>query len=188
MKSVVLKPGKDKAVRNRHHWIFSGAIQTLPAFENGSVLPVRSADGDILGHAYFNRDSSIAGRMVSFGKTAPEDAIRQNVERALDLRRQLFDPTVTNARRLINAEGDLIPGMIADLYDDVLVLQVATLGMEKLKPLLLELLVKGIKPGACMKNPTFRPAGKKGCRISRGRSTEKKWTGSGYSKRDCLSG
>ncbi len=146
MEGVILKPGKDKAVRNRHHWIFSGAIQTLPAFENGSVLPVRSADGDILGHAYFNRGSSITGRMVSFGKTAPEDAIRQNVKRALALRRQLFDTTVTNARRLINAEGDLIPGLIADLYDDVLVLQVATLGMEKLKPLPLEILVKDIKP------------------------------------------
>ncbi|HJX13348.1 MAG TPA: class I SAM-dependent rRNA methyltransferase [Dehalococcoidales bacterium] len=146
MESVVLKPGKDKAVRNRHHWIYSGAIQALPAFENGSVLPVRSAGGEMLGHAYFNRDASIAGRMVSFGDIPPEDAIRQNVARAIDLRRRFFDPAVTNACRLINAEGDLLPGLVADLYDDVLVLQVGTLGMEKLKPLLLELLVKDVRP------------------------------------------
>jgi 23S rRNA (cytosine1962-C5)-methyltransferase len=146
MEGVVLKPGKDKAVRNRHHWIFSGAVQTLPDFENGSLLPVRAADGDILGHAYFNRNSSIIGRMVSFGKTPAEDALRQNVEEAVRLRRRFFDPSVTNALRLINAEGDFLPGLVADLYGDVLVLQVATLGMEKLKPFVLDLLVSALKP------------------------------------------
>jgi 23S rRNA (cytosine1962-C5)-methyltransferase len=146
MEGVVLKPGKDKAVRNRHHWIFSGAVQTLPDFENGSLLPVRAADGDILGHAYFNRNSSIIGRMVSFGKTPAEDALRQNVEEAVRLRRRFFDPSVTNALRLINAEGDFLPGLVADLYGDVLVLQVATLGMERLKPFVLDLLVSALKP------------------------------------------
>jgi 23S rRNA (cytosine1962-C5)-methyltransferase len=146
MEGVVLKPGKDKAVRNRHHWIFSGAVQTLPDFENGSLLPVRAADGDILGHAYFNRNSSIIGRMVSFGKTPAEEALRQNVEEAVRLRRRFFDPSVTNALRLINAEGDFLPGLVADLYGDVLVLQVATLGMERLKPFVLDLLVSALKP------------------------------------------
>ena len=146
MDGVILKPGKDKAVRNRHHWIFSGAVQSLPDFENGSILAVRSATGDILGHAYFNRVSSIIGRMVSFGKTAPEDAIRQSIERAVSLRRRFFDPAVTNAYRLVNAEGDLLPGLTADVYGDVLVLQVATLGMDKLKPLVLDLLVTALKP------------------------------------------
>jgi 23S rRNA (cytosine1962-C5)-methyltransferase len=146
MDSVILKPGKDKPLRNRHHWIFSGAIQTSPDFENGSLLPVRAADGALLGHAYFNRNSSIVGRMVSFGSTSPEDALRRNIDEAIRLRSRFFDPAVTNAYRLINAEGDLVPGLIADLYGDVLVLQVATLGMEKLKPTVLELLVAAVKP------------------------------------------
>lgn len=146
MESVTLKPGKDRAVRNHHHWIFSGAVQSLPEIENGGILPVRSADGDLLGHAYVNRASSIIGRMVSFGKQAPEDAVRQNIGRAVALRRRFFDRTTTNAVRLINAEGDHLPGLIADLYADVLVLQVATLGMEKLKPLVLELLTAAVNP------------------------------------------
>ena len=146
MESVILKPGRDKAIRNRHHWIFSGAVASLPDFENGGILPVRSAGGDLLGHAYFNRKASITGRMVSFGDTAPEDAIRQNVDKALELRRRFFNPASTNACRLINAEGDFLPGLVADLYNDVLVLQVGTLGMEKLKPFLLELLVEKLKP------------------------------------------
>jgi 23S rRNA (cytosine1962-C5)-methyltransferase len=146
MKAVVLKPGRDKAVRNRHHWIFSGAIRDLPEFEDGDILPVRNAAGELLGHGYFNRKSSITGRMISFGDEPPEAAVRRGVERALALRARFFDPALTNARRLVNAEGDGLPGLIADLYDDVLVLQVATLGMEKLKPLIVDLLAGAVRP------------------------------------------
>jgi 23S rRNA (cytosine1962-C5)-methyltransferase len=148
--AVVLKPGRDKAVRNRHHWIFSGAIRDLPEFENGAVLPVLSSGGDLLGHGYFNRKSSITGRMISFEDEPPEEGIRRSVERALALRARLFDPAVTNARRLINAEGDGLPGLIADLYDNVLVLQFATLGMERLKPFILDLLAGAISPRAIL--------------------------------------
>jgi len=150
LKAVVLKPGKDKAVLNRHHWIFSGAIKDLPEFEDGAILPVCSAGGELLGHGYFNRKSSIMGRMVSFGGGAPLDEVRKTVDRAVALRARLFDPAVTNARRLINAEGDGLPGLIADIYDDVLVLQVATLGMEKMKPFVLELLTAAVKPRAVL--------------------------------------
>lgn len=148
MKAVVLKPGRDKAVRNRHHWIFSGAIRDLPDFEDGDVLAVRNAAGELLGHGYFNRKSSITGRMLSFRDEPPEAAVRRGVERALALRARFFDPAVTNARRLVNAEGDGLPGLIADLYDNVLVLQVATLGMEKLKPLVVDLLASALRPRA----------------------------------------
>ncbi len=146
MKAVVLKAGRDKAVRNRHHWIFSGAIRDLPDFEDGDILAVRASGGELLGHGYFNRKSSITGRMIAFGEEPPEAAVRRSVERALKLRTTLFDPAVTNARRLINSEGDGLPGLIADMYADVLVLQVATLGMEKLKPLVVDLLSAALKP------------------------------------------
>ena len=143
---MILKPGREKAIRNRHHWIFSGAIKSMPDFENGSILPVQSAGGEMLGYAYFNRKASIIGRMVSFGDMPAEDAILQNFENAIELRQRCFKPAVTNAYRLINAEGDFIPGLVADLYDDVLVLQLGTLGMDKLKPLILNIFVKKLKP------------------------------------------
>jgi len=146
VKAVVLKPGRDRAVRNKHHWIFSGAIRDLPDFEDGAVLPVHASGGELLGHGYFNRKSSITGRMIAFGSEPPEAAVRHSVERALALRAKFFNPAVTNARRIINAEGDALPGLIADLYDDVLVIQVATLGMEKLKPLVIDLLVGALRP------------------------------------------
>lgn len=146
MKAVVLRPGRDKAVKNRHHWIFSGAIRDLPDFEDGAVLAVRNAGGEILGHGYFNRKSAITGRMIAFGQEPPESAVRGSLERALALRRAFFDPAATNAVRLVNAEGDGLPGLVADLYDDVLVLQIATLGMERLKPLVLDVLQAALRP------------------------------------------
>ncbi len=146
MDAVVLKPGKDRALRNRHHWLFSGAVAGLPDFTDGDILPVVAAGGELLGHGYFNRKSSIIGRMVSIGDEPPQDALRRHVKEAVALRRRFFDPSVTNAYRLLNAEGDHVPGFIADLYDDVLVVQVGTLGAEKLKPLLLECLTDEVHP------------------------------------------
>lgn len=147
-RAVILKPGRDKAVRNRHHWIFSGAVSRLPEFDDGDILPVKAAGGEVLGHAYFNRRSSIIGRMISFGPEPPEDALRRNLLQALSLRGRFFDPAVTNAVRLVNAEGDGLPGLVADLYADVLVLQIATLGMDRLKPLVLDVLIPALKPAA----------------------------------------
>jgi len=139
MKTVILKPGKDKAVRNNHHWIFSGAVASLPDFEDGEILAVQSRAGEFLGYGYFNRRCSILGRMLSFDQTPAEEAVRDNIARAVALRRALFDAD-TNALRLVNAAGDGLPGLIVDRYDEVLVLQVATLGMERLKPFVLETL------------------------------------------------
>jgi 23S rRNA (cytosine1962-C5)-methyltransferase len=150
MNAVVLKQGRDKAVRNRHHWIFSGAVHRFPEFEDGDILAVQSGSGELLGHAYFNRKSSIVGRMISFGDEPPGTAIRASFARALALRDRFFDPAATNAVRLVNAEGDCLPGLVVDRYDDVLVVQVATLGMEKLKPLVLELLTEALHPRAIL--------------------------------------
>ena len=74
-KAVLLKPGKDKAVRNRHHWIFSGAVRRFPDFEDGEILDVRDANGGFLGRGYFNRRSSITGRMIAFDETPPGEAV-----------------------------------------------------------------------------------------------------------------
>ncbi len=137
--AVVLKPGKDKPVRNRHHWIFSGAVARLPVFEDGDILPVSTSGGDHLGYGYFNRRCSIIGRMLSFDRTPGLEAVRAGIDRAADLRRSLFTET-TNAYRLVNAEGDGLPGLIVDRYGGVLVLQIATLGMERLKPFVLDCL------------------------------------------------
>lgn len=143
--SLILLPGKEKPLLQRHHWIFSGAVKNFPEVENGSLVAVKDYRGNHLGYAYVNRCCSIVGRMVSFGSELPEKALEVNLERAIKLR-EIFFREETNAYRLINGEGDNLPGLIVDRYNDVLVIQITTLGMEKLKLWLLERLISRLKP------------------------------------------
>jgi 23S rRNA (cytosine1962-C5)-methyltransferase len=145
-KHVSLKAGKEKAIRNKHHWIFSGAVKNSPEFENGDILTVSSSDGTVLGSAYFNRKSSIIGRMVSFDAAPPLEAIQNHLDAAIALRTKFFSNTDTNAYRLVNGEGDLLPGLVIDRYDDVLVVQFSTLGMDRLRAWIVDYLTKKMKP------------------------------------------
>lgn len=157
--SVVLKPGKDKAIRNRHHWIFSGAVSQLPEFQDGDCLEVQSADGNFLGWGYFNKKAKIIGRMISFDTTPPQEAIRNHLQAAIILRRSFFKGNATNAYRLVNGEGDLLPGLIVDQYHDVLVVQISTLGMQQLQSYLVEQLVDLLAP-RCIFEKSQLPARK----------------------------
>ncbi len=138
-KAIVLKPERDKHVRNKHPWVFMGAIERYPEFENGDILPVVTAKGDFIGYGYFHRGQSISGRMFSFTDQNPLEAIKEHIKNAIALRKVIV-PKDTNSYRLINGEGDNLPGLIVDVYNEVLVIQVNTLGIEKLKPLILETL------------------------------------------------
>ncbi len=132
-RAAILKPGKEKAILHHHHWIFSGAIKSLPSFKDGDILPVYSSDGKMLGSAYFNKASGIIGRMIAFDGTPPLEKLSQLLEDAIQIRERWFDRKETTAFRLVNGEGDAIPGLIADLYGDVLVLQSSTKGIDQLK-------------------------------------------------------
>ena len=143
---VILKPGRDKAIRQRHHWIFSGAIQTLPSFDDGDLLSVYSSNGQLLGSGYFNRHSGIIGRMIAFDETPPLETLEQRLEAALKWRQEWFDFEQTNAYRLINGEGDGVPGLILDVYDRVIVLQSSTKGMDRLKSWIVDWINRRLKP------------------------------------------
>jgi 23S rRNA (cytosine1962-C5)-methyltransferase len=145
-RKVFLKPGKDKALRNRHHWIFSGAVMHLPDFSDGEMLSVYSAEGDMLGTGYFNRKAKIIGRMVAFDDVPPLEAIRSHLDAAIHLRKQWFQNRATDAYRLVNGEGDQLPGLIVDKYRDVLVIQISTLGMDKLRDWIADYLVNALSP------------------------------------------
>jgi 23S rRNA (cytosine1962-C5)-methyltransferase len=145
MSRVVLKPGKEKSVLRRHPWIFSGAIDKLPKFSNGDILPIYSAAGALLGSGYFHTENSIAGRILSFGVEDVHQAVRRKLKESLALRQALLS---TDAYRLVNAEGDGLPGLIVDRYKNVLVLQINTAGMEKLKPFIVETLVSLLHPAS----------------------------------------
>lgn len=143
--TAILKPGKEKPLLQQHHWIFSGALHFLPAFENGDFLAVHSSSGRHLGYAYFNKKSGLVGRMVSFDETPPLAAIEHSLEKAYLLRKQLFaNPQTTNAFRLINGEGDKIPGLVIDIYGSVAVIQSGTLGIDKVKDEIAKWILKNL--------------------------------------------
>jgi len=116
---VILQRGKDRPIRDKHHWVFSGAIASAPQYKNGDILPVYSNNGDLLGHAMMNKDTSIAARMINFDSTDPVSSIKLNIKRAIKYRQELFKNENTNAYRLINGEGDNLSGLVVDKYNKV---------------------------------------------------------------------
>ncbi len=144
---VRLKPGREGPVRAGHPWVFSGAIATIegkaPA---GSCAQVLSADGTPIGIGYVNPRCSIAVRMLTW-RVEPIDTafIRRRIETALSLRQAILPPQTTGYR-LINGEGDFLPGVIVDVYGNFLVCQCLTAGADHLKPLVVEALVALLSP------------------------------------------
>jgi 23S rRNA (cytosine1962-C5)-methyltransferase len=135
--SVVLKPGREKIFQLRHHWIFSGAIASYPeSYQDGELVPICSHTGLGLGWGFFNRRCSLAGRVVSFGEQEVFSQLKHTLSRALDLRKNFVREG--SACRLINGEGDALPGLIVDQYGPYLVMQSGALGMRKLLPFFIE--------------------------------------------------
>ena len=138
-----LKPHREESLLNGHLWIFSGALQQPPRWiESGGLVDVKSATGEFVARGYYNAQTDIAIRILTrdANELIDGDFLRRRVQSAVELRR-VFDPAQTNAYRLINAEGDGLPGLVVDRYDDILVAQIHTAGMEHLKPLVFEALM-----------------------------------------------
>lgn len=146
--SVYLKPGKDKPLRGHHPWLFSGAIARIagPATD-GDLVNVLDADGHFLARGYLNRRSQIAIRLLTWNDEAIDAGFWQRrLDAALSHRAALPELNHTNACRLIFAESDGFPGLIVDRYDQWLVLQCLTLGMERHKEEMAHLLAERLSP------------------------------------------
>ena len=134
---VILNKGKERSLKNFHPWVFSGAIHSSAnGLAEGDVAEVFSSDGNYLGTGHYH-EGSIKMRLFSFEQTdAGADFWLQKIKAAFDLRESLglTDNPHTNAYRLVHAEGDLMPGLILDIYNDAAVIQTHTLGMHRAIP------------------------------------------------------
>lgn len=149
MPVVKLKSGRDKSIRRKHPWIFSGAIDSVKDIRfNGETVDVISADGKHLGYGSFSNQSQISVRMLSFDpdEKPNENFIVKNIKDALRFRNTIIDQHSTNAYRLINAEGDNLPGIIVDKYSDYLVCQFLSAGAEYWKNTVVNSLTELINP------------------------------------------
>jgi len=149
MARVILKRGREKPVLNRHPWIFSGAIQRIEGeVADGEVVVVADYRGLFLAQGYLNRRSQIAVRLLTWdeGEVIGRDFWGRQLERAWASRQAVADDPSTDAYRLVNAESDLLPGLIVDRYGDYLAAQFLTLGIERWKAELVGLLADLLKP------------------------------------------
>lgn len=146
---LILKPAKESHLKNRHHAIFHTSVSTYPDCEDGSIVQVQSTAGQFLCYAMLNRKAFICGRAIAFTQAAnPLIEFEQRIRAAIDLRPQFFAAEDTNACRLVNAEGDGVPGLIVDQYADTLAVQITTLGMDRIRPWIIDVLQRLVKPAA----------------------------------------
>jgi len=162
---VLLKRGREKPVLNRHPWVFSGAIKRIEGeAADGEVVEVADYQGRFLARGYLNRRSQITVRLLTWdeGEVVGRDFWRRRLERAFASRQALANDPSTDAYRLVNAESDLLPGLIVDRYGDYLVAQFLTLGIERWKAELVSLMADLLNPRGIYERSDVEVRGKEG--------------------------
>lgn len=141
--TVTIKAGREKPIIQHHPWVFSGAIQTLPAdAPNGAVVDVADGNGRWLARGLLNRISQIQVRLLTWRQDEMiDDAFWHRRLAASIARRASLIQRDTTAYRVVNGESDYLPGLIVDRYGDVLVAQIGILGMDQRKARLAEMLL-----------------------------------------------
>ena len=133
---IVVKSGKDQSLKRFHPWVFSGAIKKIyGAVNEGDVVSVFSNKDEFLGLGHY-QIGSIAVRVFSFQEVEIDDQFwYKKLESAWKLRQKLAltDNAETNVYRLLHAEGDGMPGMIADYYNGTVVFQFHSIGMYQIR-------------------------------------------------------
>ncbi len=128
---VTLLPGREKSLLRKHPWIFSGAIKDVTGNpENGECVDVFDANGTRLGIGAFSGASKIRVRMWTFDpdETIDRKLFHQRIKQALNVRKEIAALKNTNSMRIIYGENDGLPGVIADRFGNVVVLQLSSAG------------------------------------------------------------
>ncbi len=136
MHKVTLLPDKDKLPRNRHPWVFSGAVKDIEgAPATGDIIALRDAEGKFIAYGHFNKDSKIQVRLLSWDESRIPDEgwIRERIRDAVRDRAAILRDGATDTCRLIYSEGDLLPGLIVDRFGDHAVLQALSAGFDRIK-------------------------------------------------------
>ena len=170
---LIIAPGKEKAILRRHPWIFSGAVKRIEMCnatgvergasqspQDGDLVDVVDARGQWLATGHFQAGESIICKVLTFDADEAalpiEELLRRRIHSAVNYRVRLgffnyLSPLTshlspTNVFRLVHAEGDYLPGLVADWYNGVLVLQAHSVGMHRLFPQLVAIFREDLEP------------------------------------------
>lgn len=146
MNKLILKPGREKSLKRRHPWVFSGAVARFTATpEAGDTIEVHSADGEFLAVAACNPQSQIVARVWAWEKREIDAAFfRDRIARAVALRSQLLPEC--ESVRLVHAESDGLPGVVIDRYGDIVVVQLSSAGAMRWRDAVADAVEAVVKP------------------------------------------
>ncbi|MGX1640334.1 class I SAM-dependent rRNA methyltransferase [Sphingobacterium sp. NPDC055431] len=148
MNKIILNKGKDKAAWQLHPWVFSGAISAaLGKPQNGDIVSVYNMEDEFIAYGIYNGNSRVAVRLLEWdpSQEITEQWWRNRVSKAVNNRLSLLHDS-NNTVRLIFAEADFLPGLIADKYADFISVQVHSAGIEKVKDIIVDQLVQLLQP------------------------------------------
>jgi len=139
LKKVIIKKSSAAKLAAYFPWVYDNEILELSSenLKTGDIVEVLTKKGTFLGTGYFNPKSVISVRLLSFEREEiNKKFFVEKIRRAFELRREILK--VTNACRIVYSEADGLPGLIADLYNEILVIQINTAGMEKRREMIID--------------------------------------------------
>lgn len=140
--TVILNEGREKSLLRHHPWIFSKAIQKADeSLQMGQTVEVVNQAGEFLCYGLYSPSSQIRVRALSFDENVKitDALIASRVKDAISLRKNVF-ARGNDGVRLISSEGDLLPGLIADKYNEFIVISISSCGMERYKNIICQTL------------------------------------------------
>lgn len=142
MTTVVLKKGEGRTLKQGGLWIFDNEIDTISGtFKNGDIVTVHDFDGYPMGKGYINQNSKIRIRMMTrdVSQEIDDEFIKMRVRNAWEYRKAVMGCDISSCR-VVFGEADFLPGIVIDKYEDVLVVEALTLGIDRLKNLIVDML------------------------------------------------
>ena len=150
MHALYLKPKEHRRLLSGHLWVFSNELREVPRdIAAGETVQLFTHDGRLLGTGFFNPQSLIAFRLLTRSEEQPDrEFFRKKIVEALRLREKIYPASETNAWRLVHGESDGLPGLVIDRFNQALVLQSFSAGMDRHLPLITEVLKELFDPKA----------------------------------------
>jgi len=145
MATITLRKTRETRVRGGHPWIYASEIEKVDGeFENGDIVDVCDFRGKFIGRGFYNPNSQISLRILTRNdEPCDRSFFAKRIRDAWVYRQQMCDP---DSCRLIYSESDFLPGLVVDKYGDVLVLQSLSLGIERIKDMIADLLMEIVRP------------------------------------------